>query len=95
MIKVLIATLFMSCYCVGLHNAVDTLGILDWFEKKLPWWFYKPLIGCPTCMASIHGVFSFSVLVGTGAVNCSPLFLLFYIPALSYLNTILANYLYD
>jgi hypothetical protein len=27
----------------------------EWVENNLPEWVYKPTIGCPACMSSVHG----------------------------------------
>lgn len=33
----------------------------DWIDENMPEWFYKPMIGCPACMSSIHGLLWFFI----------------------------------
>lgn len=69
--EVLIVALITAFYIVGLHRAtyyeLDREGkpcekMVLWFiryyaEKHIPFGLHKPIISCPTCMASVHGLF--------------------------------------
>ena len=33
----------------------------DWIDKNMPEWIYKPTVGCPACMSSIHGILWFFI----------------------------------
>lgn len=44
----------------------------DFIRDKMPKWFSKPTIGCPACMASVHGslwFWTFGQYVLPGPVN--------------------------
>lgn len=58
----------------------------DWIDRKLGW-YAKPLIGCVTCMASVHGT-AYYVFVYQGDI-----YYLVYIIALAGVNYIIANIL--
>lgn len=51
---------------IGLHTATDEGMILyaptEWLFKRIPRWAFKPLFGCPPCMASFWGTLGFVAL---------------------------------
>lgn len=46
----------------------------EWAYKRLPQMLYKPTIGCPPCMASVHGTWLWFTLGGN--IWMWPIFLL-------------------
>ncbi len=56
---ILIKIIVISLFCYGIHIASEPgmllSSIAEWFEKKLPVFWYKPLFGCVYCMASVWG----------------------------------------
>lgn len=55
----LIWILLVSAWCFGFHNAFEDEQIFgsigNWFRKRIPEFWLKPLIGCPICLPSVHG----------------------------------------
>ena len=79
--------LITSAACVGAHIAADELAYTysngeTGVAGYLPKWWAKPLITCPTCMASVWGLCA-SVLFGV-SVQYIPLFIL----SLAFTNTL-------
>jgi hypothetical protein len=86
MIEIAVLLLLNSLYCIGFYLSTDEgmlLEPLPSLEKYLGFW-YNPLAGCITCMASLH---SWPYLVYNGL----DWFYLVYICALAGVNTILYN----
>lgn len=47
-----------SLFCLGLYQSAEPGFILEKLHtlfEKLPVWLYRPLLGCPYCMASLWG----------------------------------------
>lgn len=66
--------------------------LLWWFSfntRGWPWWVKKPLYGCLTCMASIHG--ALFLLVFAPFSGYTLLVAPFYVGALAGLNQLVAN----
>jgi hypothetical protein len=57
----LLLLLFGVFWTWGIHAIFAEGYILEkpgnWIRKHFPSWIEKPLIGCPPCQASFHGVF--------------------------------------
>jgi len=68
----------------------------DLIRRIMPKWFYKPLIGCPACCASVHG--SIIYLLAHSLVHADgfywPLWI-FFIVSLWGLNHIITGIIYD
>jgi hypothetical protein len=71
MTELLLQVLYISLFCLGLHTITSEGMVLffvkEWLSKKLPentkWdYLYKPIIGCPPCMASIWGTIIYWIL---------------------------------
>lgn len=59
----------MCPVCIAVHIVFTMEGMFGYevgifFENLLPTWIYKPLYGCPPCMASIWGIIGWFVLGG-------------------------------
>lgn len=57
--------LIISVFCVGLRQATEPGFVLNWLDRlaqKLPSAIYRPIIGCPYCMASFWGTIIFWLL---------------------------------
>lgn len=63
----------------------------EWLENKLPVWALKPTIGCPVCMASVHGTLIFIVFL-LGLVPWWYWF--FFLLSLCGFNAIIRKYIY-
>lgn len=71
MSELLMQILYISLFCLGWHT-ITSEGMLlhfikEWLSVKLPentkWdYLYKPLIGCPPCMASVWGTTIYWIL---------------------------------
>lgn len=86
MIEILLLLLLNSLYCVGFYICSDWGMLLEpvrWLEKYLGYWF-NPIAGCITCMASLHS-WPYLVLFGLDWIYIP------YILSLAALNTILYN----
>jgi len=33
----------------------------DWIDENMQEWFYKPTVGCPACMSSLHGTLAYFI----------------------------------
>jgi hypothetical protein len=91
MIDLLLLLLFNSLYCLGFYLAIQDGMILNIIKRKLErlGYYYMPIGGCITCMASLHG---WPYLL----YNKIGLVFIIYIFALASLNTIIYNkYLND
>lgn len=81
-----------SLWCVGLWRSFDTgmiFGKLDLIlQKKLSNFVYKPLIGCVTCMASVHGFVAYFLFNYSIDVKVIP-----FIVCVAGLNSILSYFL--
>jgi len=76
-----------SAVIVGAHIAANELAYthsngLHGIGDYLPQWWAKPLITCPTCMASVWGV-TLSVVFGLGFTDA-----IMFILALAFTNTL-------
>lgn len=58
-----LASMFAVGWIWGVHYTFQDGEIFgkigNWLESKLPLWALKPTIGCPVCMASVHGTIIF------------------------------------
>lgn len=82
MIDILLLLLVNSLYCIGFFITTDEGMILEQvqkLEKHLGYW-YNPVAGCITCMASLH---SWPYLLMFGLDWIYPIYIL----ALAALNT--------
>lgn len=71
MTELLLQVLYISLFCLGWYT-ITSKGMLlffiqQWLNERLPdntkWdLLYKPLIGCPPCMASIWGTAIYWIL---------------------------------
>ena len=66
MMNLLICIILISLWCNGLF-AITAKGMifekLDLILAKLPEPLYDPILGCITCMASVHGIMCCLVLL--------------------------------
>lgn len=73
--QIILNAIIISLYTTGLYIATDDNMILNgfknWLDKKLTlpnkdeiihYKIYNPLIGCPYCMTSLHGLYIFAFL---------------------------------
>ena len=84
MIEILLLLLLNSLYCLGFFICTDYGMLLEpvrHLEKYLGYWF-NPIAGCITCMASLH---SWPYLVMFGLDWIYPVYIL----ALAALNTLI------
>lgn len=95
-----IQLLFISSLWIwGIHfifKPNQILGLPGDVVREWPRWIYKPTIGCPQCMASIHGTIIY--LIAHSWVydhGFSVLLLIPFIICLSGLNHIITEFLYD
>ena len=107
--NLLLLLVFNALYIMGLYS-ITRKGMIfgfmqsaflkpteDEYEEdyKLPW-LYKPLIGCPTCMASVHSTYVYLlyiVWIGSGWDWQYLIVYPFYAIALAGLNALLHKYL--
>lgn len=72
------------------------LGAAGEIIATLPKWIYKPTIGCPQCMASVHGTVIY--IVAHSFIPAGPAAIVFWLPfvvCLSGLNHIITEFIYD
>lgn len=84
----LIALLFLNALLIsGIHLA-SYEGMIFGFiaHLNLPAWLEKPLFDCPTCMASIHGIYVF--MIASSYINLPLWVLMLYIPCLAGMSTL-------
>lgn len=75
MIEIILNAIIISLYTTGLYIATDDNmilnGVKNWLDKKtsyendgetVHYKIYNPLIGCPYCMTSLHGLYIFAFL---------------------------------
>lgn len=63
-----IAIMFLAMFWIQGVNCLFSEGHLlekagDWVDEHLPEWIYKPTIGCPMCMSSIHGTLWYLLMI--------------------------------
>jgi len=77
-----------SFYCIGLYRATDAGNVLcrfgSWLKPLIGNSLYSILLGCPWCMASLHGFIWFYLLTELYHMSYTALLLSFlYIPYVS------------
>lgn len=65
MIELFLGLLFTALWIWGVHCLFQPDHLLekwgDWIDDNTPDWIYKPTVGCPACMSSVHGILWFIV----------------------------------
>lgn len=80
---------FNALFIVGLHLSTGNDMLLEkparWIDKRIPYWWTKPLFNCPTCMASVHSILPYWYLHDFNTE--SMVMYILYVPSLSALAT--------
>jgi hypothetical protein len=99
MIQLLQLLIIASLWIWGVHvifKPGEIFGSFGDIIRKLPKWLVKPTIGCPACMASIHGTVAY--LIGHSYMHeggFSVVLWFLFIICLAGLNHIIIEHLYD
>ena len=68
LIEILLTIVIISIWCNGVYivTSEHQLGypLRQWLKPKFSEYLFKPILGCVTCMASIHGAYIYLFLHG-------------------------------
>lgn len=87
MIDILILLILNSFYCIGFKLSTEDgmiLSNINKLENHIGYYWYKPIAGCITCMASLHS-YPYLLMFGFDWIY------IIYVFALAGLNTWLYN----